>query len=734
MNKTDKNFDNEAFEWLNQSELGYDIWNNKYRYNNESLNQWLDRVSAGNPKIKQLIVDKKFLFGGRTLANRGTGKEGSYSNCYSIGFVPDDFAGIFDVNSKIALTYKAQGGQGLSLSHLRPKGTLIGKSYESDGIVPFMRLYNTTTESVSQGGSRKGALMMSIDVWHKEAPTFVTIKSNLNEINKANLSIEIDDEFMQDVQQGGVVKHITKEYNKHVVEYDVDVDKIWSLICKCAHDTAEPGIMFINRFRNYNLMELVDEYQIETSNPCGEQPLPKHGACNLSSINLSAYVKNPYTEDAYFDIDTFEEDISSMVRCMDDVLTENLPNHALAEQKAMAEKYRNIGIGIMGLGTALMQVGLKYGSPRSIRFIRNIARTLFRKAIFASAELAKERGNFPGYSSLVWDSDIIKYHFSQEEIDKLRSEGKLRNCSLLSIAPTGSIGTMLGITTGMEPAFALSYKRRTVSLNKDEEKIYSVDIKEVQDYKAITGNAELPDYFVSAYDIDWHTRIAVQAALQDSCDTGISSTINLKSTTTIEEVSELYKTAWKAGLKGVTIYVDGSRDPILSTTIEKKESYHKRPKVLKGEYFPIKVKGELFAVIIGYMNDKPYEIFAIRPSIAIDGHKGEIVKKAKGMYTFRSDIVQFNNILETNINQEEKAATLYISMLLRHEIPLKYIIKTAKKSNPSIVSFTSAICRILSKFLDTEVLDEKCPVCGGKLIREAGCVKCEMGDYSRCGD
>lgn len=134
------------------------------------------------------------------------------------------------------------------------------------------------------------------------------------------------------------------------------------------------------------------------------------------------------------------------------------------------------------------------------------------------------------------------------------------------------------------------------------------------------------------------------------------------------------------------------------------------------------------------MNDKPYEIFAIRPSIAIDGHKGEIVKKAKGMYTFRSDIVQFNNILETNINQEEKAATLYISMLLRHEIPLKYIIKTAKKSNPSIVSFTSAICRILSKFLDTEVLDEKCPVCGGKLIREAGCVKCEMGDYSRCGD
>lgn len=734
MNRADKNFSEEAFVWLKQNELGYDIWNNKYRYNNESFDEWLDRVSNGNSKIRQLVKDKKFLFGGRTLANRGTNREGSYSNCYSSGYVPDDLKEILDINSKIALTYKAQGGQGLSLSHIRPKGSPIGKTYESDGIVPFMKLFNTTTETISQGGSRKGALMMSIDVWHKEAATFVTIKTDLNQINKANLSLEIDDEFMQAVEKGGVIKHIIKEYNGHTIEYNVDVDKLWNLICKCAHDTAEPGIMFTNRFRNYNLMEFVDDYQIETSNPCGEQPLPKHGACNLSSINLSEYVNNPYTDKAKFNFSAFIDDIPYMVEAMDDILTENLPNHALIEQRQMAEKYRNVGIGIMGLGSMLFKLGLKYGSEEANKVIHIIMSSLFRNAVLSSVKLARTRGNFPGYSSKIWDSNIIKNNFNDKEIEGLKREGKLRNCSLLSIAPTGSIGTMLGITTGMEPAFALSYKRRTVSLNKEEEKIYSVDIDEVSDYKNVTGNTELPDYFVTAYDIPWKDRVKVQAMLQQSCDTGISSTVNLPANTTVEEVGQLYLEAWKAGLKGVTIYCDGSRDPILSTTITKKEEYHKRPKILKGEYFPIKVKGELFAVIIGYMNDKPYEIFAIRPSIAIDGHKGEIVKKAKGMYTFKSDMVQFNNILETNINQEEKSATLYISMLLRHEIPLKYIIKTAKKSNPSIVSFTSAICRILSKFLDTEILDEKCPVCGGKLIREGGCIKCEMGDYSRCGD
>lgn len=244
------NIDKQALEWLNDNQLSYDIWNNKYRYNNESFDQWLDRVSGGNTEIKRLIREKKFLFGGRTLANRGTNR-GSYSNCYSHGYIDDSLEGIMDAAKNIAMTFKAQGGQGLSLSKIRPKGSLIAGKFKSDGIVPFMEIFNTVTESVSQGGSRKGALMMSLDINHPEIETFMTIKSDLKRINKANLSVEIDDNFMQKVEQG-----------------DAEASRIFNILCEQACKYAEPGVIFTNRFRNYNLMEFVDEYQIETCNPC----------------------------------------------------------------------------------------------------------------------------------------------------------------------------------------------------------------------------------------------------------------------------------------------------------------------------------------------------------------------------------------------------------------------------------------------------------------------------------
>lgn len=245
------NIDKQAFEWLNENQLSYDIWNNKYRFNNESFDEWLRRVSGNNVDIERLIREKKFLFGGRTLANRGTNK-GSYSNCYSHGYIEDSLEGIMDAAKNIAMTFKAQGGQGLSLSKIRPKGSLIAGKFKSDGIVPFMEIFNTVTESVSQGGSRKGALMMSLDINHPEIETFMTIKSDLKRINKANLSVEIDDDFMQKVERG-----------------DVEANRIFNILCEQACKYAEPGVIFTNRFRNYNLMEFVDEYQIETSNPCG---------------------------------------------------------------------------------------------------------------------------------------------------------------------------------------------------------------------------------------------------------------------------------------------------------------------------------------------------------------------------------------------------------------------------------------------------------------------------------
>ena len=459
-------------EWLGQdNQLGIDIWERKYRYNNETFDEWLDRVSGKNEELRQLIKERKFLFGGRTLANRGTDKKGSFSNCYSRGFVEDDLDDLMQASKDIAITFKAQGGQGISLSKLRPKGCgLNNGQFQSDGIIPFMEIYNRTTESISQGGSRKGALIMTLDAWHKEAEDFIKIKSEEGRIQKANLSLEIDDEFMECVKtyyETGekITKHITRNYNGNIVEYDVTPIVLYKLMMEKAYDWAEPGCIYTNRFRNYNLMELCDDYNIETCNPCGEQPLPKHGACNLGSINLSEFVVNPFKENAYFDTEDFIKAVRIAIEALDTVLDENMENHALKEQKDMAYNYRNVGLGLMGEHDLLIKMGITYGSEYSKKFIDSLMDLMFRTAVIKSSELAKEKGAFLKYSNKVLSSHIIKKHFKESELVSLGIyENGLRNCSLLSIAPSGSIGTMLNISTGCEPLFQLSYKRKTESL------------------------------------------------------------------------------------------------------------------------------------------------------------------------------------------------------------------------------------------------------------------------------
>ena len=566
-------------EWLGQdNQLGIDIYEKKYRYNNESFDEWLDRVSGGNEELKRIIKERKFLFGGRTLSNRGTGKKGSFSNCYSRGFIEDDLTDIMQANSDIAHTFKAQGGQGLSLSKLRPRGCGINSGqFQSDGIIPFMEIYNRTTESISQGGSRKGALIMTLDVWHKEAEDFIKIKSEEERIQKANLSLEIDDEFMECVKKfydtGEVItKTITRNYNGNIVEYEVTPIKLYKLMMEKAYDWAEPGCIFTNRFRNYNMMEYCDDYNIESCNPCGEQPLPKHGACNLGSINLSEFVINPFTKQAYFNTNDFIRSVKIAIEALDTVLDENLENHALKEQREMAEKYRNIGLGIMGLHDMFIKLGITYGSKESISFVDSLMDLMFRTSVIKSSELAKEKGAFSNYKSNLLSSHIITNHFTQDELLKLDIyKYGLRNCSLLSIAPTGSLGTMLNISTGCEPLFALYYTRKTESLNNNQDKYYKVYTGIAKEYMDKYGE-ELPEYFNTSSDIDWRDRVDMQAALQSHVDTAISSTINLPNSATQEEIEHLYLYAWEKGLKGVTIFRDGcKRTGILSTDTKKEE-------------------------------------------------------------------------------------------------------------------------------------------------------------------
>ena len=264
----------EVKDWLGEDNtLGIDIWRRKYQYDNETFDKWLDRVSGGDKDLRELIKDKKFLFGGRALSNRNTDNKNSMFNCYSRGYIKDDLKDILQANSDIALTYKAQGGQGISLSKLRPKGTPIGERYVSDGIIPFMKMYNETTNSISQGGSRKGALMISLDARHKETEDFIKIKTNTTEISKANLSLEVDNEFMNMVKKSyednyDYVMHEVRTYEGHTIEYDIVPIKIFKLMCQCCYDWADPACLYVDEFRNYNLMEMIEEYQIETCNPC----------------------------------------------------------------------------------------------------------------------------------------------------------------------------------------------------------------------------------------------------------------------------------------------------------------------------------------------------------------------------------------------------------------------------------------------------------------------------------
>ena len=726
-------------EWLGNNQLPLDIWHKKYQNNNESFEDWLDRVSNKNPKIKDLILAKKFIFGGRTLANRGT-NNGSYSNCYSIGYVPDSLEEILDVNTKIALTFKAQGGQGLSLSLIRPEGTSIAGKFKSDGIVPFMEMFNTTTASISQGSHRRGALLMSLDIWHKEAKKFITIKSDLKKINNANLSLEIDDAFMKDVKayytEGKTIKRIiTREYNGNIITYEVVPIELFKLLCYHAFKYAEPGILYVNRMRNYNLMQHHSQYKIETCNPCSEQPLPKHGACNLCSINISEYVLNPFMPNASLDLMSLKRDIYTIVEAMDTIIDENVNNHALKEQREMAKNYRNIGIGIMGLHDCFVRLNMAYGSPESIELSKTLMRLIFRSAVYSSVALGKVKGNFPKYENTVWDSDIIKNNFTKEEIHELKVDNALRNCSLLTIAPTGSIGTMFDVSTGVEPFFALKYTRRTVSLD-GKEQFYDVNIKALEDYQRITGNTDIPSTFNISSSIDYNTRIAIQGALQSACDTAISSTINLPASTKVSTIEDIYIKAWEAGLKGVTVYVDGSRDAILSTTkpINMSEANApKRPKNLDADCYKVTVKGEKFIVCVGLYKNKPYEIFVFRllRDMDVTDHIGTITKKGKGNYSFKSRQLAIDNLLNTDITVEEKAATLYSSLLLRHGVSIKYIIKTAKKVNSNIASFSSAMCRVLAKYIEPDI-HGKCPECGSDLVHEGGCIHCSQCSYSRC--
>lgn len=724
--------------------LAKQIWERKYRHKNETFDQWLDRVSGGEKHIRKLIQEKKFIFGGRTLANRGLA--GSLSNCYTSGRVDDSLDSIMDTCKNIALTFKAQGGQGISLSLIRPLGTPVADRYQSDGIVPFMEMFDKITGSISQGGGRRGALLMSLDVTHKEAETFMKIKTDLNRINNANLSLEISDEFMYAVQKyytdnEEVEMHCSYKYGETVVEYTILPIKLFKLLCKYAWECAEPGVLFMDTINTYNLNQYDKNYKIECVNPCGEQPLVKNGACNLSAINLAKYVKKPFTNDTEFDYAQLAKDLPHIYKAMNDVIDEGMEKHALKEQREAARTWRNIGIGITGLAEVFIMFQTPYGSDKSKKLTNDIMYFLFRECFKLNQLLGGLDGSFSAFDegNKYGETDIVRNSFG--DYYKKYPVKHLRNCSMLTIAPTGSISNLIGASTmGIEPLFALQYNRKTVSLD-GKESVYTVYPEIVEQYLKMHPDdsiENLPYYFITANDIDWKLRVDIQAIAQKYVDTAISSTTNLPKETTVDEVEQLYLYAWSKGLKGITIYRDGSRDPILY--VEKKDApltYNnakKRPKSLEAELIVSKAQGKSYAVIIGFLDNRPYEVFAFEmPSDSLmKATKGELIKVKKGQYMFKCPEFKIADLQLSTDKLEERAITILGSMLLRHNVDINHIIKVLKKVNPIITSFTSAVCRVLGKYAEHVVTSKVCPDCGSPLIMEGGCEHCSNCTYSKC--
>lgn len=472
---------------------------------------------------------------------------------------------------------------------------------------------------------------------------------------------------------------------------------------------------------------------------CAEEPLPAGGSCLLGSINLSEFVVNPFTDKANIDWDGLEEAVSIAVLGLNEVLNEGMMLHPLEEQRESVRNWRQIGLGTMGLADMLIKLGLTYGSVSALGMTQEVYKTIAQAAVGESLSLAIDKGMYPECNPklLAESSFINSIGLPQSVIEDISKYG-LHNSQLLTCAPTGSIATMLQVSTGVEPNFALHYTRRTQSLN-GEDTYYEVDAKIVEDFFATPskGLATLPSYFVESKDIAPIDRIKMQGVLQKYTDASISSTINLPKEATVDDVYNIYVEAWKHGLKGVTIYRAGcNREGIL--TVKKPEtmsmaSAPKRPVSLPCDIHKVKVKGENFIVCVGLYDGKPYEVFVFRMvnDTTLTTNTGTIIKRGKGMYSLISNDMSINNLLNTDISIEEKAATLYSSMLLRHGVSIKYITKTAKKVNDNIASFSSAMCRVLAKYLPKEVVGT-CPNCGGKIINEGGCRHCESCEWSQC--
>lgn len=742
-------------EWLGtENQLGQDIWERKYRFENETFDEWINRVSGGNSEIANLIKEKKFLFGGRILANRGLENKGrkiSLSNCYVIEPPEDNIESIFDCAKKLARTYSYGGGCGVDISKLSPRGAKVNNAAkETTGSVSFMDLYSMVTGLIGQSG-RRGALMLSISCEHPDLGEFIGIKSDLDRVTKANISIRITDKFMVAVKNRTTFTlSFTRLETGENITKEIDAYEMFHKMCEMNWDYAEPGMLFWDRINNWNLLSCDDEFEYAGTNPCAEEPLPAGGSCLLGSINLAEFAC-----DTGFDFESFKHCVKSSVIALNEVLDEGLPLHPLKEQRESVYDWRQIGLGIFGLADLLIKLGIKYGSPEAIDLCDMIGHTMADMAIKTSAVLAKEYGVYPKYKPEAVEQSAFYSKNALGETKELVESFGLRNSQLLTIAPTGSLSTMLGVSGGIEPIFANYYTRKTESLKGHDEyyKVYTPIVKEYMDKYGLKDDSELPDYFVTAQTLDYKNRIYMQSVWQSHIDASISSTVNVPNDFTVEQVEGLYMTAWDAGLKGVTIFRDGCKRAGILTIKENVEDIVEEPHRLERGMI-IKADDNC----IGKKRTLRTGCGTLHCEAFFDPDNGQLLET----YFSKGSSGGCNNFMIGLSRMISLAARggidVYsiVDQLKSSGTCPSYAVRTATKHDTSKgsscpVAIGNALLEMYEEMMDevsfsdveekelevitpkiVPVSKAKCPQCGGELVFEGGCNTCKNCGWSKC--
>ena len=709
------------------SQLGMDIWAKKYQNNGESFEEWLDRVSGGDKDVKQLIVDKKFLFGGRILASRGiTDRKVTYSNCYVLPQVEDSIEGIYDTAKHLARTFSYGGGVGIDISNLRPKGSPVNNAAKTtSGAVSFMDTFSQVSSVIGQAG-RRGALMISMDCNHPDIEDFIDAKKNTDKLEGCNISVRTNGDFIKN----SPLMHKLAENN-------------W--------DYAEPGILYWDNINKNNLLsEYIKngEFEYAGVNPCAEEPLPAGGSCLLGAINLSEFVEAPFTEEAVFNIYKFKDAVRIAVRALNDVLDEGLELHPLEIQRKTVREFRQIGLGIMGFADMLIKMGIAYGSEESLRMIDIIGKHMNEAGLLASSELADGKGPFDKFDpEWILDSEFMK-HINENVAYTVSAQG-LRNSQLFTIAPTGTISTMLGVSGGVEPIFDVEYYRTTKSLH-GEDVTYKVVTPIVEQCMKAKGVTQYPKEVQWSKTISPFNRIDVQAQWQIYIDASISSTVNLPQDTTVEEVEELYRYAYDTGCKGLTIFRDGcARTAILNSGSAKEEP---KEEVVVEE----KRLDKIMPITRADMGDRLEGATYVRTTacgklyITINtNNKGELVEvfidpsKSGGCLAnvevigrLCSSMLRAGVAVEAVIDSakgvkcsscarsKKKVDGLSCGDIVAKAIETEYNYRKDKKNTKKVEKIEEKVEKIEEK--------AKCPECGAELSFTGGCNVCPSCGFSKC--